>query len=329
MTNRATRTYRTLLGILLAGLGVGCAATVARMSGGGTGKVRVYNASDRTEICKVTYAGTMTAHIEVYDHKIPPGGTGELDVIYPDRTNLQQPVKMYPCGRTLYTNANVEFSQGKKHFVVFYDGADPPKLETPAGYVRYDARSSADTSELWNLPRWQDEKGVKSDWIFFSLRSKCDHNVDYKWTGSTGSESSITPPPPGGYKFWAIKGLPYDEKEVRSDEPITLWLRDRGKGGSHDWIEAHTIRPGRAERLEVDASCKSISERTDDEYFHGCYSWVAAEACQRPGPSKHPPKCPEGTPSVEGDMSKTCRYDTPAGPCIIRYKAMAGGCDVR
>lgn len=97
-------------------------------------------------------------------------------------------------------------------------------------------------------------------------------------------------------------------------------------------MEAFKIEPGHAARLEVAKSCKAIHERTDDERFHGCYKWVAAPSCDIPPGmliSKQPEGCPEGTPSIEGDMSKTCEFDTPKGKCIIRYEGMSSGCDVR
>jgi hypothetical protein len=111
-------------------------------------------------------------------------------------------------------------------------------------------------------------------------------------------------------------------------KPVTVWIRDHLKG-TGDWMETVTIEPGSSHRLEIDASCKKVVERTDSERFYGCYQWAYSRACQDVPMSKQPAMCPEGSPSIEGDASKTCQVEMPKGICIVRYGRTGSGCDVR
>jgi len=304
----------------------GCAGIIPGLGGGG-GTVRVHNATVATPICKVVIGHRKT--LRSYDQRIEPGAFAEFAASDPGQAEAQQPVKLTPCASPTFFTQNITFTQGKKHLVVMYDGAEPPAVETPAGFARYDLRNGRDGSRLVNLPRWQDEKGMKPDWFFFSLRSQCDHNLDYKFTPSTKASSLIEPIPSDGYKFWS-HGLTYAEIGDHSTEPITLWLRDNSKKGSGNWVEAHQLQPGTSARLEIDKSCKKIVERRDAERYHGCYEWVYSPACKLATRiSKQPEGCPEGTPSVEGDLSRSCEIKTDQGLCTIRYAQKAAGCDVR
>jgi hypothetical protein len=308
----------------LLGAGLAFAASCAVLP---HGTVRLQNATVATPICKIQIGYQATT--KNYEQRIEPGGFADFAATMPPPDRSQQPVKMQPCGGGTYMVQNIEFSQGKQHMVVVYDGAEPPAVETPPGFKRWDQRSSRDASTLVNLPNWQNEKGMKENWVFFSLRSKCDHRVDYKFTPSTAAPQGINPNPKTGYKFWIDDGA-YREVSTFSKEPITLWVRDRSKTGSGDWMESIKIDPGKSARLEVDQSCTKVVERTDDERYHGCYEWVYSPSCKLPARiSKQPPGCPEGTPSVEGDMSKTCEIKTPLGLCTVRYAKMGAGCDVR
>ena len=326
MRKHFERPDRALFGLGLVAA-VGCAGIIPGLGGGG-GTVRILNATVATPICRIGIGFHKT--LKVYEQRIEPGASVELAATDPGPAGEpQQPVKIEACEAKTFMVENITFAQGKKHMVVLFDGTDPPAVETPPGFARYDLRNSRDGSRMVNLPRWQDEKGMKADWFFFSLRSKCDHNMDYKFTPSTKASEVIEPIPADGYKFWHHRST-YTEVGDYSTKPVTLWLRDVSKKGDGNWIEAHQMQPGTSARLEIDKSCKKIVERTDDERYHGCYEWVYSPACKLSARiSKQPEGCPDGTPSVEGDTSRTCEIKTDQGLCTVRYAHKSAGCDVR
>lgn len=323
MTNRFVRVALAWPSIGLVLL-AGCAAL--RGGGKGKGTVRIHNATQGRALCKEQIGSGRIA--KQFEQRIEPGAFHDFEASDPGTGASQQAVKIIPCDTHWFMTQNVEFSQGKQHLVVVYDGADPPKIDAPLGFVRYDLRNDKDSSELRNRPAWQDEKGVKPNYVFFTMRNKCDRQLEYKYEPSTIAEDLINPIPKDGHKFW-IEDHDYVEVEVTAKQPITIWLRDRK--GSGDWKEVHTMQPGTAARLEIDKSCKKVAERTDNERFHGCYEWAYSPACQLASriSTKPPAGCPEGTPSLEGDMSRTCQFETPKGPCIVRFARSTAGCDVR
>jgi len=177
-----------------------------------------------------------------------------------------------------------------------------------------------------NLPMWQDDKGVKPDWVFVSLVNHCKKRLDWKLEPSTHSQG-IDAEPADGFKFW--KGASsYKEEFMKATGTVSLWLRDGGMG---DWKEVFHIEPGTAKRLEIEKSCKTVVERTDNQHYVGCYSYLWSNACpnfRRQKQSAQPEGCAEGTPSVEGDMSRTCEFPTPKGMCMVRYREASAGCDI-
>jgi len=177
-----------------------------------------------------------------------------------------------------------------------------------------------------NLPAWQNEIGVKPDWVYVSLVNRCKKRMDYKLEPTTHGAQGIDPEPADGYKFW--KGAQsYKEISMHTLQTATLWLRDGSMG---DWKEAFKVEPGTSKRLEIEKGCKTVAERTDDQHYAGCYEWSWTTACPRQSRSSAQPfGCAEGTPSVEGDMSKPCRFPTEKGICTIQFNQATAGCDVR
>jgi len=324
MRTRMEKLWPAWGGVAAAIAAVGCAGLM-----GESGTVRLQNATANTSICSVQIGSSLV--LAAGDKPIAPGEFGTFKASAPSTPHRQASVMMKPCKGIYTERQQVEFGRGKQHLVVLYDGADPPKLDAPADFVRYDVHNSEDSSRVERTPDWQDAKGVKPDWMFFSMRSKCDHAINFKYEPSGGaSDWGVTPAPAGGNLFVGTKGMPFVEIGRFAPKTVTLWLRDRVKG-TGDWTEAFTIEPGSSHRLEIDASCTKIVERTDNERFYGCYQWASSRACgDVPLPmSKQPPMCPEGTPSIEGDASKACEVQTPKGLCIVRYAGTGSGCDVR
>jgi hypothetical protein len=302
----------------------GCAA----LMGGESGTVRLENATAGTPICSVQIGNSLV--LDASDKPIAPGASGTFKASVPSTPHRQASVMVKPCKGIYTPRQQVEFARGNQHWVVFYDGAEPPKLDTPAGFVRYDLHNSEDTSVMQSKPDWQDEKGVKPDWVFFSMRNQCDHDIAFKYEPSGGAaDVSVTPAAKAEAHQWAgTKGNPYVELGRFAPKPLTIWIRDRRKG-TGDWMETLTIEPGSSHRLEIDASCTKVVERTDSDRFYGCYQWAYSRACRDVPMSNQPPMCPEGTPSIEGDTGKTCEVQTPKGRCIVRYYGAGANCDVR
>jgi len=284
------------------------------------GTVRVGNATGHSTIC-----GVQVGYEAPYTKQIPPGQFAEIKVADSKR---QEPVKMEICGETGYLTQNVEFSQGAKHFVVLYDGTQAPAVQPPPQYQFYALRSDYDPTALKNLPTWQNEAGVEKDWVFFSLRSKCPRHMEYKYEPSSAAPQSIDPSKPTGHRFDVDDNDFVEVSTSASEGPISIWIRDTESNG--DWIKAVVMPPGIAARLEIAEDCMSIRQRTDSDRFHGCYEYAYSPACgDRREPVNVPEGCADGTPSVEGDMSRDCRFETPKGTCIMRFSASAAGCDVR
>jgi hypothetical protein len=284
-----------------------------------TGTVRVHNSTQAAPICGVQIGPSRTP--KLYEQRIEPGKEADFQTT---NSGNQQPVKIKLCGQATHMTQNVEFSQGSNHLVVLFDGTDAPDLQTPAGYARYDLRNSHDTSQLVNLAKWQTEKGVKKDWVYFSLVNRCKRRVDYKYEPSTKASQGIDAEPAGGYRFWTDQSY----KEISEHAPLglTIWLKD-AKG---DWKEGPKVEAGTSKRLEIAQDCKTVAERTDDKHYHGCYEWAYTTACPKQSKvSAQPTGCPEGAPSVEGDMSKPCEFKTEKGTCTIQFAQATYGCDRR
>ena len=115
---------------------------------------------------------------------------------------------------------------------------------------------------------------------------------------------------------------------------MTIWVRKAYNSKMKEqaaWIKAVTLESGTANRLEVGSDCKSVVSRTDEQPVHQCYKWRYSAACQvrshqSVGPTPEPQQCAPGRSGVEGDMSKSCEYETPHGMCKARYAGLAFTC---
>ncbi len=212
-----------------------------------------------------------------------------------------------------------------------------------------EAAGAAKPKKLMAINEWQDENGVKPRALYFTLLNRCKESMDMKlsdkapdgkYTDHPNNRKSVYPLAKGAagreardaiqevHVGWMGSTTSANYSEPKPDKP-TLWLR---KGPAGDYFEAPIdLEYGKAYKLQIDPSCKTVSQRKDDEAVLACYGWEYVGKCpKRRESARAPMGCEPGSYGVEGDMDKKCSFTTPEGnECKAYYTGFGAGCDIR
>jgi len=217
----------------------------------------------------------------------------------------------------------------------------PKKTDSQRASVSDPDYKKQRASEVKFLPKWQDQSGVAPRFAFWNLVNRCKkYDVEYKATIQQSDSPfqidkrklSILP---RDYMFYSgLEDLITPLREYHGIAPVTIWVRKQYSSGMKQeaaWIKTVTLDAGSANQLEVGSDCKSVEVRDRAEPIHPCYHWLYSSACRVPGhrsdgPTPEPEQCTPDRYGVEGDMSKSCEYETPEGMCRVRYAGLADNC---
>jgi len=212
-----------------------------------------------------------------------------------------------------------------------------------------EAAGAAKAKKLMAINEWQDENGVKPRALYFTLLNRCKESMDMKlsdkaadgkYTDHPNNRKSVYPLAKGAtgreardaiqevHVGWMGSTTSANYSEAKPEKP-TLWLR---KGPAGDYFEAPIdLEYGKAYKLQIDPSCKTVSQRKDDEAVLACYGWEYVGKCpKRRESARAPMGCEPGSYGVEGDMDKRCSFTTPEGnECKAYYTGFGAGCDIR
>jgi hypothetical protein len=217
----------------------------------------------------------------------------------------------------------------------------PPK-QVPETAAEQQARADKWKPGPVRIDAWQDENGTATHATYFTVLNRCNKDIDIKVSHKLqdGKYFNLS----DQHKQIFVKTAGWTRRDPR--RPIEQFVSQYGssqdgprttmvwwkllKGG--EWTEGKELDFGRTYRLQVDADCKTISERTDSDAVYACYQWQYVGKCggaKRHDSSAAPQGCQEGTYSVEGGMDKPCTFQSSEGDCRVYYDGFGGGCDIR